>query len=176
MPPVEYSGNCFCEISGFLIMVAFYILCIFLEINYFSMRIGHFLIMLLVAVSIHFRVDGQAIPKLGMVESLDQDSLLYAAGFKLIGESVGNLLSPSLSEAGFEAKLQKIKQAQCKVYLCNILFPSSLKITGPQVDEKRILSYLDTVFYRAKRANIPLIVLGSGGSRRLAGRIRLPAG
>jgi sugar phosphate isomerase/epimerase len=123
--------------------------------------------MLLVAVSIHFRVDGQAIPKLGMVESLDQDSLLYAAGFRLIGESVGNLLSPSLSEAAFEAKLQKIKQAQCKVYLCNILFPSSLKITGPQVDEKRILSYLDTVFYRAKRANIPLIVLGSGGSRRL---------
>jgi sugar phosphate isomerase/epimerase len=32
---------------------------------------------------------------------------------------------------------------------------------------KKILGYLDTVFYRAKKAAIPLIVLGSGGSRRI---------
>ncbi len=109
----------------------------------------------------------QTIPTLGVVASISNDSLLYATGFRLVGETVGKMLSPSLSEAAFEENLQQIKQTKCKLYLCNVLFPGSIKITGPQVDEQRILNYLDTVFYRAKRADVPLIVLGSGGSRRL---------
>jgi sugar phosphate isomerase/epimerase len=131
------------------------------------MRVWFYLFSLVAGLSCNYTVSAQKLPKLGVVESLSNDSLLYASGFRLIGESVGKMLSPTLSEADFEANLRKIKQTRCKVYLCNILFPGSIKITGPQVNEQRIMNYLDTVFYRAKRANIPLIVLGSGGSRRL---------
>jgi sugar phosphate isomerase/epimerase len=131
------------------------------------MRIWLFFIALSLNLFTSFSGSSQAIPKLGIVESIEKDSLLYASGFTMIGESVGKMLSPSLSEAAFEANLQRLKQTKCKVYLCNILFPGSIKITGPTVDEKRVLGYLDTVFFRAKRAAIPLIVLGSGGSRRL---------
>lgn len=131
------------------------------------MKFFFYVLLLLIHTTTAFNTYAQKPPKLGMVASLDKDSLLYAAGFRLIGESVGKTISPSLSEEEFAANLQKIKQSKCKLYLCNVLFPSSIKITGPEVNEKRILSYLDTVFYRAKRANIPLIVLGSGGSRRL---------
>jgi sugar phosphate isomerase/epimerase len=125
------------------------------------------MLLIVAFLSCSYKPSVQSQLKLGVVESLSNDSLLYASGFRLIGESVGKMLSPTLSEAGFEANLNKIKQTKCKVYLCNILFPGSIKITGPQVDEQRIMGYLDTVFYRAKRAKIPLIVLGSGGSRRL---------
>ncbi len=109
----------------------------------------------------------QRLPALGIVASLDEDSLAHHAGFTLLGETVGKLLSPGLTEAQFEANVARIKQTKCKVYLCNVLFPGSMKLVGPQVDENRILNYVDTVFYRARRAGIPLIVLGSGGSRRL---------
>lgn len=126
-----------------------------------------YLLLLSLSLFVNAKSYSQAIPTLGVVESLDKDSILYAAGFRLIGETVGKMLSPALPEAAFEENLKKIKQTQCKLYLCNVLFPSSIKITGPEVDENRVLGYLDTVFYRAKRANVPLIVLGSGGSRRL---------
>lgn len=113
------------------------------------------------------RVEAQEIPKLGMIASLDRDSLLHASGFEMLGESVGRMLSPSLTEDEFQANVQKIKNTKTKVYVCNVFFPSDLKIAGPEVDEKKVLAYADKVFSRAKKAGIPVIVLGSGGARRL---------
>jgi len=106
-------------------------------------------------------------PKLGIVASLEQDSLVYVSGFRMLGESVGRMLSPSLSEEQFLLNLKRIKMAKCKVFLCNVFFPGSLKIAGPDVNENRVLGYADTVFSRAKKAGIKLIVLGSGGARRI---------
>ena len=107
------------------------------------------------------------IPQLGIVASLEKDSLVYASGFRMLGESVGNMLSPSLTEDQFQQNLIRIKKAKCKVFLCNIFFPGTIKIAGPDVNENRVLGYADTVFSRAKRAGISFIVLGSGGARRL---------
>jgi sugar phosphate isomerase/epimerase len=137
-------------------------------LNHISMKNCLYLLLCILSLATGVQqANSQAIPTLGVVESIGNDSLLYAAGFRLIGETVGKMLSPSLPEAAFEKNLQQIKQTRCKLYLCNVLFPGSIKITGSQVDEQKILGYLDTVFYRARRADIPLIVLGSGGSRRL---------
>jgi sugar phosphate isomerase/epimerase len=106
-------------------------------------------------------------PQLGIVASLEKDSLVYASGFRMLGESVGKMLSPSLTEDQFQQNLIQIKKAKCKVFLCNIFFPGNLKIAGPYVNENRVLGYADTVFSRAKQAGISFIVLGSGGARRL---------
>lgn len=115
------------------------------------MKFWFYLVLLSTSLLSGFKAHTQKLPTLGMVESISRDSLLYASGFRLLGESVGKMLSPALSEAEFAANLQMIKQTRCKLYLCNILFPSSIKITGPAVDEKRIVGYLDTVFARAKK-------------------------
>ena len=114
-----------------------------------------------------FRQDIESIPQLGIVYRLDHDSLIYASGFRLIGESVGRMLSPSVTEEQFQQNISRIRNAQCKVFLCNVFFPGTIKIAGPDVDENRVLSYVDTVLSRAKQAGIPFIVLGSGGPRRL---------
>ncbi len=108
-----------------------------------------------------------SIPQLGIIAPLEQDSLAYASGFRMIGESVGRMLSPSLAEDQFAENLQRIKRARCKVALCNIFFPGNIKIAGPDVNESRVLGYADTVFSRAKKAGINLIVLGSGAARRI---------
>src|SRR5436189_5464627 len=102
------------------------------------------------------------IPRLGIVAPIEQDSLIYASGFRMLGESVGRMLSPSLTEEQFQQNLARIKKAKCKVLLCNIFFPGSIKIAWPAVEEKRVLGYADTVLSRAKRAGIHFIVLGSG--------------
>jgi sugar phosphate isomerase/epimerase len=107
------------------------------------------------------------IPKIGIVAPIEQDSLIYASGFRMLGESVGKMLSPSLTEEQFQQNISRIHSAKCQVYLCNIFFPPSIKIAGPNVDENRVLGYADTVFSRAKKAGIPYIILGSGGARRL---------
>jgi len=114
-----------------------------------------------------FRQEKESFPQLGICHRLDQDSLVYASGFRLIGESVGRMLSPSLTEEQFQQNILRIKNAKSKVFLCNVFFPGTIKIAGPDVDENRVLSYADTILSRAKKAGIPCIVLGSGGPRRL---------
>lgn len=109
----------------------------------------------------------QKYPELGIVSGLAQDSIAYAAGFKLIGESVPKILSPTLSDAEFQANLQKLKAAKCKVLSCNLFFPGSLKIAGPDVNEDKVLSYTETVLSRAKQAGVKYIVLGSSGARSI---------
>jgi len=109
----------------------------------------------------------KSIPRLGIVAPIEQDSLIYAAGFRMLGESVGRMLSPSLSEEQFQQNLAKIKKAKCEVFMCNIFFPGSIKIAGPAVEENRVLGYADTVLSRAEKAGIRFIVLGSGGARRI---------
>ena len=111
--------------------------------------------------------ESQKLPNLGFVASIDNDSLLYTSGFKIIGETVGKMISPRLSEDEFADNLEKIKGAKIKLYLCNVLFPPGIKIVGPEVEEERVLSYLDSVFLRAHQAEVPLVVLGSGGARRV---------
>lgn len=131
------------------------------------MRIQFFTLLIILSFFTNFQANAQKIPKLGMIAPIAQDSLLYASNFSMLGESVGRMLSPSLTEAEFQSNLKKIKGAKTKVYVCNILFPGTLKIAGPEVNEGEVLAYLDKVFSRAKEARIPMIVLGSGGSRRL---------
>ncbi len=126
-----------------------------------------FLLIFILAVVGLRTASSQTIPTLGMASSMDNDSLLYATGFRLLGESVSKILSPSLSKEQFEDNVKKVKSTKCKVYMCNVLFPGSIKIAGPDVDEKRVLGYLDTVTANAQKAGIPVLVLGSGGARKL---------
>ena len=70
-------------------------------------------------------------PKLGMASSLSNDSLLYASGFRFIGTTVSNLISPDLPDSVFQKNIEWVKRLQCKVVMCNVLFPGSVKIAGP---------------------------------------------
>jgi sugar phosphate isomerase/epimerase len=132
-----------------------------------KLKIGILVSALCLVVLFGFISGTKAIPRLGIVAPLEQDSLIYMSGFRMLGESVGKMLSPSLTEEQFQLNLTRIKKARCKVFLCNIFFPGSIKIAGPLVNEDRVLGYADTVFSRAKKAGIPFIILGSGGARRI---------
>ncbi|RYD74139.1 MAG: sugar phosphate isomerase/epimerase [Sphingobacteriales bacterium] len=104
---------------------------------------------------------------LGIVAPIEKDSLVSASGFGLIGESVGRMIAPSLSEEKFKLNLKAISKLKTKLYMCNVMFPGQMKIAGPNVKENVVLDYVDSLFQRAQQAKITLIVLGSGTARRL---------
>lgn len=122
---------------------------------------------ILVVVLLGFSCKEEPVPRLGIIAPIEQDSLIYASGFRMLGESAGRMLSPALTEKQFQLNLIQIKKARCKVFLCNILFPGSIKIAGPDVNERRVLDYADSLFSRAKRAGIPFVILGSGAARHI---------
>lgn len=109
----------------------------------------------------------QQIPSLGIVSPLSRDSIIYASGFKYIGESVSNMLSPSLSEEAFEANLKRIKSAKTKVLSCNVFFPGNIKIAGPDVNAEQVLTYADKVLSRADKAGVKYVILGSSSARSI---------
>ena len=110
---------------------------------------------------------GQKIPEIGIATPIANDSIVYLAGYKYIGEGVARMVSPRLSDAEFQENKRKVQQARCKVYMCNVFFPSDIKIAGKDVDEAKVLSHAEGVFKRANILGIEAIVLGSGNARKI---------
>lgn len=107
-------------------------------------------------------------PDIGVVQSIEHDSLLHQLGYRALVESVGNLISPkTVSEQQFQNNLTKIKNLQTPLYAFNIFIPGELKVVGPDVNEAAVLEYVETVFSRAKKTEVRRIIWGSGGSRRV---------
>jgi sugar phosphate isomerase/epimerase len=107
-------------------------------------------------------------PTIGIATSYDNDSLVTAAGYTGIIESIGKCISPrTVSEAVFQQNVILFNNLKTPVYACNLFIPGDLKLVGPQVDEKAILDYVDTVLKRLGQTNTRLVVWGSGGARRV---------
>jgi sugar phosphate isomerase/epimerase len=105
-------------------------------------------------------------PEIGVVQDLENDSLLLASGFQYLVESTPKILSPrNVSNQEFQARLQTIKNLQVPLYACNLFIPGDLKVVGPDVDEKAVLDFVEIVLRRAQAAGLSLITWGSGGSR-----------
>ena len=107
-----------------------------------------------------------AAPLIGVVQDIENDSLLQALGFQYLVEATPKLLSPrEVTDQQFQARLKTIKKLRVPLYGCNLFIPGDLKVVGPEVDEKAVLEYVDVVLKRAKAAGLTLITWGSGGSR-----------
>ncbi|MFD2288604.1 TIM barrel protein [Pedobacter petrophilus] len=125
------------------------------------------LLLLLSIFLFSFQSEKKTYLRLGIVAPIDKDSLVFAAGFKIFGESVGRMISPSLSEEKFKQNLTLIKNANGRLYMCNVMFPGQMKIAGPDVVERDVLAYAEGLFSRAEQAKVSVIVLGSGTARKI---------
>lgn len=108
------------------------------------------------------------LPEIGIVQNLENDSLIRAYGYRYLVESIARLISPkNVTAQQFEENVRKIKKLKKPLYACNIFIPGELKVVGPDVNEAAILAYAEEVFQRCKIAGVNMIIWGSGGSRRL---------
>jgi sugar phosphate isomerase/epimerase len=104
---------------------------------------------------------------IGVCTSIDNNELLFNAGYSFIEESVRNFLVPMNSDDEFAENLKKLESSELSVEACNLFLPGSLKSVGKEADHDKIASYAETAFRRAKEAGVGIIVFGSGGSRRI---------
>lgn len=70
-----------------------------------------------------------------------------------------------LSEMEFAGVLAKVAAGGLQVEACNVFFPRSIRLTGPEVDWKAVEDYLELALGRAGQLGAKAIVFGSGGSR-----------
>ena len=73
----------------------------------------------------------------------------------------------ALSETEFEDVKLKVKDGRFPIEACNVFFPRSLRLTGPDVDWKQIETYVKLALGRAKQLGVKVVVFGSGGSRNV---------
>jgi sugar phosphate isomerase/epimerase len=107
-----------------------------------------------------------ALPEIGVVQNIENDSLLQAFGYTCLVESTNKILSPrNVSDQQFEAQLPAIKKLRIPLFACNLFIPGDLKVVGPSVNEAAVLAYVEIVLQRAQAANLKMIIWGSGGSR-----------
>lgn len=107
-------------------------------------------------------------PTICIVESIDHDSLLAAAGYTGLVESISRRISPrSVSEEVFRENLRRFQGLETPLYAVNLFLPGDLKVLGPEVKEQAVLAYVDSLLQRVSQTGARLIVWGSGASRRI---------
>lgn len=81
--------------------------------------------------------------------------------------TVGDLLKPREPYEAFRAALDEAHSAEVRYPVLNCFVPGNLKITGPNADISALRIYATITLERAEQAGVKVIVLGSGGARRI---------
>jgi sugar phosphate isomerase/epimerase len=103
--------------------------------------------------------------EIGLCTSPQAASQLPASAFDFIEAHVQEFLLPEGSEADFSLNLKAAKALPKPIRAANCFLPADLKCVGPKVDHDRLMRYTETVFRRAQKAGIEIIVIGSSVSR-----------
>jgi len=88
-----------------------------------------------------------------------------AAGFDYIEMPLSTVAG--LDEAGFEGVHRALECSGLACEACNLFFPGSLRLTGPEADPAKTEAYLRLALERANRLDARVIVFGSGGARNV---------
>ncbi|GAB2537635.1 sugar phosphate isomerase/epimerase family protein [Gracilibacillus alcaliphilus] len=101
--------------------------------------------------------------KIGCCASIEEAARLREAGFDFLEVPVTSLLGDSEEEVN--QIIAKYRSSPLPIEVCNIFLPSTLKLTGLNVDDQQIDRYLKEMLPRVKAIGADTIVFGSGGAR-----------
>lgn len=123
--------------------------------------------LLVALISATLQSFGQKAPEIIIAVDMKNDSLMHAAGYRFIVESISNHFNPlKVDDAAFKQKVEQVKALKTKIYAVNVFIPGNVKAVGPDADEAKTLAYTKQVFERCKALGVNMIVWGSGGSRQ----------
>lgn len=105
--------------------------------------------------------------KVGVCTSINQVTLLEKATCAFIEIGIRDFFIPEKSDAEFEINLKKAKDSALPVYAGNSFYPGEMKLVGSDLNIQQVLDYTDIIMRRAKQAGTKILVLGSGGARRI---------
>jgi D-psicose/D-tagatose/L-ribulose 3-epimerase len=89
-----------------------------------------------------------------------------AAGFDYVELGVSEIAA--LSDADFDAALERVKQVGVPTPNANLFLPGSIRLTGPEAtDPEQQMAYVSKAFARLNRLGVKIVCFGSGGARRV---------
>ena len=89
----------------------------------------------------------------------------YAAGFDYVEFPLSTVAG--LEEEEFQHVLAQVRAGPIPVEACNMMFPGSLRLTGPASDPAAARAYLETAYRRAAELGAAVLVFGSAGARNV---------
>jgi len=112
-------------------------------------------------------VFGQAPGKVQIGVCLDPDMFeaAQAAGFDYV--EIGASKVASLTDEEFHQLAARIAGLRIPVAAANVFIPATIKIVGPDIDKARQESYVGKTLSRMRTLGVSVVVLGSGGARRV---------
>jgi len=98
----------------------------------------------------------------------DDDQITYAAtaGCEYMERRVGDYLCPLKGEQEFQQIFRAINTS-LPTPVVNCFLPGELPVTGPDVKTQELEEYCKNLFRRAADSRVEIVVLGSGGQRRI---------
>ena len=103
--------------------------------------------------------------RLGFCAPWTQAGIVAEAGFDYIEPGAASGLQPEREWGETAFAIDGEQRITAEVF--NVFLPGDLKIVGPEVDEQRIVRYLENAFQRLSMVGAKIVVFGSAGSRRV---------
>ncbi|MGP4039272.1 sugar phosphate isomerase/epimerase family protein [Gracilibacillus sp. D59] len=101
--------------------------------------------------------------KIGCCTSIENVDVVAAAGFDFLECTVVSLVPEN--DMDYEKIREKYQASHLPIEVCNVFLPGHLKVTGNDVDETAIETYLSKAIPRVREIGADTIVFGSGGAR-----------
>ncbi|QGH36643.1 TIM barrel protein [Gracilibacillus salitolerans] len=101
--------------------------------------------------------------KIGCCTNIDHVDFVVAAGFEFLECTVVSLVPEN--DADYEEIRKKFQDSHLPIEVCNVFLPGHLKVTGNDVDETAIETYLSKAIPRVREIGADTVVFGSGGAR-----------
>ena len=108
--------------------------------------------------------------KIGVCLSLREVAAGLPAAAKSFGFDYIELplsAAAALDEGDFAELLAAVERSGLPCEACNIMFPGTLRLTGPAVDFDQVHAYLELALGRAGRMGVKSAVFGSAGARNV---------
>jgi len=105
--------------------------------------------------------------EVGVCSSSSNWKAINGAGCAYVEESVGKFLTPNSPDADFAKFAEEFKTKGIPVRACNGFLPAGMKLVGPTPSHDEAVAYASKALQRAKLLGIRVVVLGSGGARKI---------
>ena len=103
--------------------------------------------------------------QIGICVDPDRFEAAQAAGFDYVETNASRVAA--LAEPDFEKLAAQVAQLRIPVAASMSFIPGAIKLTGPEVDPAKQMAYVTGTLSRLKRLGVKVVVLGSGGARRV---------
>ena len=103
--------------------------------------------------------------RIGCCAGIEQNKLLADLGYDYIELPLAKVME--ISEHDFLILKDEISSWSIKPEVCNVFFPSSLRLTGTDVDLDAVMYYVENAIARASQMGVDTIVFGSAGAKNV---------